>query len=132
MKTLFDSKYGLIYLRAKISRRKENGKIKDLILNLALDTGATGTVISQKRLIGLGYKLKDAEDEMLITTGSGLISVPKIRVENLAALGKEKSDFLILAHDLPPTASVDGVLGLDFLRENVLTIDFVKGEIEIK
>jgi predicted aspartyl protease len=132
MKTLFDSKYGLIYLRAKISRRKENGKIKDLILNLALDTGATGTVISQKRLIGLGYKLKDAEDEMLITTGSGLISVPKIRVENLSALGKEKSDFLILAHDLPPTASVDGVLGLDFLRENVLTIDFVKGEIEIK
>jgi predicted aspartyl protease len=132
MKTLFDSTYGLIYLRAKISRRKENGKIKDLILNLALDTGATGTVISQKRLIGLGYELKDAEDEMLITTGSGLISVPKIRVENLAALGKGKSDFLILAHDLPPTASVDGVLGLDFLRENILTIDFVQGEIEMK
>ncbi len=132
MKTLFDSTYGLIYLRAKISRRKENGRIKDLIINLALDTGATGTVISQKRLIGLGYKLKDAEDEMLITTGSGLISVPKIRVENLAALGKDKSNFLIIAHDLPPTASVDGVLGLDFLRENILTIDFVKGEIELK
>lgn len=132
MKTLFDSAYGLIYLRAKISRRKENGKIKDLILNLALDTGATGTVISQRRLIGLGYKLKDAEDEMLITTGSGLISVPKIRVENLATLGKDKSDFLILAHDLPPTASVDGVLGLDFVRDYVLTVDFVKGEIDLK
>ena len=49
MKTPFDSKYGLIYLRAKISRRKENGSIKDLIENLALDTGATGTVISQKK-----------------------------------------------------------------------------------
>ncbi len=131
MKTLFDPTYGLIYLKAKISRRKENGRIKDLILNLALDTGATGTVISQKRLIGLGYKLKDAEDEMLITTGSGLISVLKIRVENLAALGKDKSNFLILAHDLPPTASVDGVLGLDFLRENVLTIDFKQGELEL-
>ncbi len=132
MKTTFDSKYGLIYLRAKISRRKQNGKVKDLVLNLALDTGATGTVISQKRLTGLGYSLEDAEDAIYITTGSGLISMPKIRIEKLTALGKEKSNFLVIAHDLPPTASVDGVLGLDFLRENVLTIDFVKGEIELK
>ena len=83
-------------------------------------------------MIGLGYNLNHAEDEMLITTGSGLISVPKIRVENLAALGEKKSNFLILAHDLPPTASVDGVLGLDFLRENVLTVDFQQGFIELE
>ena len=69
---------------------------------------------------------------MLIATGSGLISVPKIRVKNLAALGKKKSNFLILAHDLPLTASVDGVLGLDFLRENVLTVDFQQGFIELE
>ena len=63
---------------------------------------------------------------------SGLIFVPKITIKKLTALGKSKGDFLIIAHDLPPTASVDGVLGLDFLRENVLTIDFVKGEIEFE
>jgi len=131
MKIPFDSKYGLIHLTAKISHRKGNGKIKDIVLNLALDTGATGTVISRKRLVAIGYDLNDFEDEMYITTGSGLISVPKIRVEKLSVLGKEKSDFLVNAHDLPPTASVDGVLGLDFLRGNILTIDFVQSEIEL-
>lgn len=102
------------------------------MLNFALDTGASATVISQKRLLAVGYDLAKVEDESYITTGSGLITVPKIRIEKIAALGKEKSNFLVIAHDLPPTASIDGVLGLDFLRENVLTIDFIKGEIELK
>lgn len=125
MKFSFNGEYGLIYMTAKMFRRKTNGKFKDLILNLALDTGASGTVISQKRLMEIGYDLKNAEDEAIITTGSGLITIPKIRIEKMLALGKEKNDFLINAHDLPPTANVDGVLGLDFLRGNVLTVDFV-------
>ncbi len=132
MKISFNSNYGLIYLTAKIYCRKKDGNFKDLLLNLALDTGASATVISRKRLLAVGYDLENVEDEVLITTGSGLITIPKIRIEKLSVLGKEKSDLLINAHDLPPTASVDGVLGLDFLRENVLTVDFVKGEIELK
>ena len=58
--------------------------------------------------------------------------MPKIGIEKLTALGKTKENFTVIAHDLPPTASVDGVLGLDFLRENVLTIDFVQGFIELE
>lgn len=132
MKFSFNREYGLIYVTARIYRRKKNGEFKDLILNLALDTGASATVISRKRLMAIGHDLEKAEDEAYITTGSGLIAIPKIRIEKLSALGKEKTDFLINAHDLPPTASVDGVLGLDFLRGNVLMVNFVKGEIELK
>lgn len=132
MQISFNGEYGLIYVRAKIYRRKENGKVKDLVLNLALDTGATGTVISQKRLSEIGYDLENFEDEIYITTGSDFITVPKIRIEKLAALNKEKTDFLVNAHDLPPTTSVDGVLGLDFLRETILTVDFKQGLIELE
>ena len=37
----------------------------------------------------------------------------------------------VLARDLPPTTSVEGLLGLDFLRGGVLTIDFIQGEITL-
>lgn len=108
------------------------GKTKNVALLSALDTGATGTVVSARRLGEAGYDLRNPEDEIYITTGSGLISAPKITIEKLTALEKTKENFSIIAHDLPRTASVDGVLGLDFLRGNILTVDFAQGFIELK
>ncbi len=126
MKFKFKADYGLVYVRVKVGCDD-----REVILNLALDTGASGTIISAKKLREVGYNLDTPEDEVYITTGSGLIFVPKITIEKLAALGNEKADFLVIAHDFPPTSSVDGVLGLDFLRGNVLTVDFVQGEIKL-
>ena len=126
MKFSFKADYGLVYVRVEVALDD-----REAILNLALDTGASATIISTKKLTEVGYELDKPEDEIYITTGSGLIFVPKITIEKLTALGKTKKNLTIIAHDLPPTASVDGVLGLDFLRENVLTVDFVKGEIEL-
>lgn len=127
MKFRFKADYGLVSVRVKVGCTD-----REIILNLALDTGASGTIVSAKKLIEVGYDLDKPEDETYITTGSGLIFVPKFTIEKLTALGKEKDNFQIIAHDFPPTSSVDGVLGLDFLRENILTVDFVKGEIELK
>ena len=124
MKFSFAPEYGLVYVRVKIVCGE-----RDMILNLALDTGASATMISAKRLAEVGYDLDKPEDEIYITTGSGLIFVPKITIEKLMALGETKANFTVISHDLPPTASVDGVLGLDFLRGHVLNIDFKIGEI---
>ena len=124
MSFAFNPKDRLIFVEAEIE-----GKTKNAILRLALDTGATGTVISAAKLDVIGYDLSEPEDESFITTGSGVISVPKIILMKITALGKEKENFLIIAHDLPPTASVDGVLVLDFLHNHVLTIDFKVGKI---
>jgi hypothetical protein len=39
--------------------------------------------------------------------------------------------FPIIAHTLPPSATVDGLLGLDFFRGQQLNIDFRRGEITL-
>ncbi|HRH41089.1 MAG TPA: retropepsin-like aspartic protease [Pyrinomonadaceae bacterium] len=127
MKFKFNAEYGLVYVRVKVVNDN-----REVILNLALDTGASGTIISAKKLREVGYNLDNPEDEVYITTGSGLIFVPKITIKKLTALGKERSNFIAIGHDFPPTSSVDGVLGLDFLRENLLKIDFKNGFIELE
>ncbi len=49
----------------------------------------------------------------------------------ILALGREFAQLPVLAHTLPPSAGVDGVLGLDFLRGQLLTIDFPNGRLTL-
>jgi hypothetical protein len=62
-----------------------------------------------------------------VTTGSGVKYVPRLLVDKMVVLGQERTDLPVLCHTLPPSASVDGLLGLDFLRGQSLTIDFRSG-----
>jgi hypothetical protein len=66
-----------------------------------------------------------------MTTGSGVEFVPIIEVTKLTALRKERLGLPVLAHTLPPSASVDGLLGLDFLRGWLLTVDFRVGQLTL-
>lgn len=43
----------------------------------------------------------------------------------------ELEGLAVVAHTLPPSATVDGLLGLDFLRERLLTVDFRVGSISL-
>jgi len=63
--------------------------------------------------------------------GSGVQYVARVAVDIFEALGQERTDFSVLCHTLPPSASVHGVLGLDFFRGQRLSIDFRSGTIEL-
>ena len=52
-------------------------------------------------------------------------------VGRLEALGQVRANFSVISHTLPPTAAIDGVLGLDFFRNHVLTLDFQRGVIAL-
>jgi hypothetical protein len=52
-------------------------------------------------------------------------------VQTIEALGIRRKKFPILCHTLPPSTSIDGLLGLDFFKDVILTIDFKKNEITI-
>jgi hypothetical protein len=47
-------------------------------------------------------------------------------------LGQIRILFPVVAHTLPPTTSVDGLLGLDFFRGLELTLDFRAGQIDVR
>ena len=41
---------------------------------------------------------------------------------------RERTEFPVLGHTLPPSAGVDGLLGLDFFRGQSLTLNFRTGQ----
>jgi hypothetical protein len=54
-----------------------------------------------------------------------------VELQKLTTLGQERFNFPVLAHTLPPSTGVDGLLGLDFFRGLRLTIDFQSGQIQL-
>lgn len=122
----FDARHGLVIVRPELF-----GPSGSIVLRLALDTGATGTMVNIGPLAAAGYDPSLVPDRIQVTTGSSVELVPRIAVSKLKALGKERADFPVLGHTLPPSASVDGLLGLDFLRGQELIVDFRKGRITL-
>jgi predicted aspartyl protease len=126
MRTPFHPQQGLILITARIW-----GPAGDTYARLALDTGATSTTINVAKLVYAGYDPAIAPDRVQMTTGSGIEFVPRLLIDRIVALGQERTNLRILAHTLPTSASVDGLLGLDFFRGQHLSIDFRNGEITL-
>lgn len=101
----------------------------DIIVQLALDTGATGSLINWEVAILLGYDPAIIQDRIQMTTGSGVEFAPRMDITKIEALGRVIENFPIICHTLPQSANVDGLLGLDFFQGMVLRIDFISGKI---
>jgi len=95
----FDAGQGLVIIRAELW-----GPSGSAVLRLALDSGATRTVINVALLVALGYDPALARDRVQVTTGSGVEFTPQVLLEKIAALGKIRTDFPVLTHTLPPSA----------------------------
>ena len=84
-------------------------------------------MINVEHLVAMGYDPTQEAERVKVTTGSGVELAPLVKLQRLVAMGQERLDLPVLAHTLPPTAGIDGLLGLDFLRERLLEIDFRRG-----
>jgi hypothetical protein len=119
MPASFDAQHGLIVIPTRLW-----GPNGDVVVRLALDTGATRTLINWDPIVFIGYDPAGIGLRVEVTTGSGVEFVPEVCVHRLQALQQERLRFPVLCHTLPPSATVDGVLGLDFMRGYQLTVDF--------
>jgi len=122
----FNAQRGLIALQAELF-----GPSGSAVLRLALDTGATATLVNVGLLVALGYDPALAPVRVQVTTGSGVEFAPRVTINKIATLGQEHDNFPVLGHTLPPSAGVNGLLDLDFLRGRELVIDFRQGRVRL-
>jgi len=121
----FDKTAPVIVVRAKIK-----GPNFSLGTRLALDTGATFTILPWKIIRQLGLKI-DPDRLETTTTATTVETVPLVIVPKITFLSKSVRNTPCLVKDLPPESGVDGLLGLSFLHHFSLTINFKKGLLEI-
>ncbi len=127
MNTSFNPKRGLIVIPTRLY-----GLDTDIIVQLALDTGATNSIINWDVAMLLGYDPASSKERIQVTTGSGVEFAPSIMIKKIETLGRTLENFTVLCHTLPPSATVDGLLGLDFFRGLYLSVDLHKGIVTLK
>lgn len=96
-----------------------------------LDTGASFMVIPWWIAAGLGLKI-DPKNLTPTTTASTVENVPLSMIPKVTSLDKTVRNVAYIIKDLPPEAGVDGLLGLSFLRNFRLSIDFKKGILKLE
>lgn len=126
MSTAFNARHGLVMLTVSVW-----GPAGERVLRLALDTGASCTMISAERLESIGYHPSASSDLAMMTSAGSIHYVPRLTVDRIRVLDQERVVFPVVAHILPPTATIDGVLGLDFMRGQRLVVDFRAGEVSL-
>jgi Aspartyl protease len=103
-------------------------------LSLALDTGASHTVIDLSTLLLADYDLKDAIDKIPLETGKGVIEAYVFKIKKLTVLGITKHNLEICSYDFFSNDvlwEIHGVLGLDFFKNTDLLISFKRFEITV-
>lgn len=126
MSISFNGQWGLIVIPVRVT-----GASGVAVVRLALDTGATRTLINASLLVAVGYDPAATLERTEVTTGSGVEFAALVSLSKIEALGREFTQFPVLAHTLPPSAGVDGVLGLDFLCGQIRWIDFSNGRLTL-
>ncbi len=121
------SEKGLIICYARLT-----GKGEPVLLKMALDTGATTTIIPPEAALGIGINPAHSAKTIEITTGSGTVICPIVTIPKFACLGFTSKIFDVVCHALPPESPVEGLLGLNFLKKTgKVILDFKHYVIEV-
>ncbi|MBC8179845.1 retroviral-like aspartic protease family protein [candidate division KSB1 bacterium] len=121
----FNNKEKLIFLDIGITSFDESWIF---YLPVVLDTGATMTIIPADILADLGYDPGHPElSRIRIITGSGVEYAPCITIKGLIVGGENLENVDVLCHDLPAEAGINGLLGLNFVKNFDSTIEYSTG-----
>lgn len=100
-------------------------------ISLVLDTGATISGISENIAVELGYDPSQLDHFEEFATAGGTQELPMITVSQIDIAGSKYKDFTLLCNKYFDDNYIDGVLGLDFLINYDILINFTDGYIQI-
>ena len=124
----FDPRSNILLVEARIEGK--SGRWTSL--QMALDTGASLTVIPWSAAEMLGLDPARSRRRMRFMTGSGMEAAPVLTMDAIEVLGIKISQVPVLCHDLPQRSLVDGLLGLSFLKHCRLAVDFKRGILSLQ
>ena len=122
----FDGRRGPIIVSASASGPADSHEFR-----LVLDTGATVTTLEAKLLEFLGDDPDASTETVQVVTTDSISTRPVVRLNRLSALGKHRLGIPVVSQSFPQGAKIDGVLGLDFLRDGILSLDFRSGRMTL-
>jgi predicted aspartyl protease len=97
-----------------------------LVANLALDTGATTTMISRR--IARSLRLAPEGSRMMMGIG-GSVMTPVARLESVRVGDAEIPNLMVSIHDFSNTPKFEGLLGSDFLQHFEISLDARKRQL---
>ena len=121
----FSPKAPLLTLETKIYGRRNF-----VTAVLVLDTGSTFSMISTEIAEFLGLTVNPRRTVEILTV-SRSENIPLVIVPKISFLDLEVEDVACLVKDLPDAESGRGLLGLSFLKNLELKINFRRGILEI-
>jgi len=107
---------------------------EDMIIEyeFVVDTGASQTLIDENALRRIGCIPANAVRYVPIHGIGGPYMAPVHKMINVSALGVERLDMEVLSGTMPQKSGAQGLLGNDFFKKHVLTIDFDFAEISLQ
>ncbi len=98
--------------------------------SLILDTGAAITLVDLKIIDYLGYSARqDGIRKSLLDSAVGRSEGYMIKISSFACLGFKLPNFQIACHDLDTKLGVSGLLGMNFLKNFRIDMNYESGEI---
>ncbi len=123
-KEYFDTNLSIIPIRVRL---KINGKSK--YARMAVDTGASLMLIGSDVAEALGVSIPEGFVQMLTTAGAQI--APMYSIDEVEVCSKRVRNVQVIVHNLPEDSYVDGLLGLNVLRNFNMNINFDEGILEL-
>lgn len=122
----FDNKKPLIPIVVTLNGRKGLVRVEGII-----DTGSTFVVIPPEVAETLGYEIKKAE-KVEVATPEGLKKVPVITLDEVSVMGQMAPRVKATILPFPEEARINCLVGMTYLRNFGLGIDFTTGTMTLE